>query len=144
MEEDKDKSLQVVEEKKTTPATENYNASETIDVTVNKKIGETIDENKDFFHIRTRTKIIIPISILVCLLCVVLIYAAMYAGLEVEIWQGAIWGLCVILSVYSMFKRSIGASILNIILFLGISLIPAWQMGYEYFRPVIEKLTGSL
>lgn len=147
-EEKKDKSLQVVEDKKSTPATENYNASETIDVTVNEKIGEKINEKKDevkeFFHIRTRTKIIIPLSILVCLMCVVLIYAAIYAGLEVEIWQGAIWGLCVILSVYSIFKRSIGASIINIILFLGISLIPAWQMGYEYFRPVIEKLTGSL
>ena len=148
MEEDKDKSLQVTEEKKSTPATENYNASETIDTTVNQKLNEKIDEKKEevkeFFHVRTRTKIIIPISILVCLMCVVLIYAAMYAGLEVQIWQGAIWGLCVILSVYSIFKRSIAASILNIILFLGISLIPAWQMGYEYFRPVIERLTGTL
>ena len=143
MEEDKDKSLQIVEEKKSTPATENYKASETIDTTVNKKINEALDENKDLFHIRTRTKIIIPLSILVCLLCATLIYAAMYAGLEVEIWQGAIWGLCVLLSVYSIFKRSIAASILNIILFLGISLIPAWLMGYEYFRPVIEKLTSA-
>ena len=143
MDEEKDKSLQIVEDKKNTSATENYKASETIDTTVNKKINETLDENKDFFHIRTRTKIIIPLSILVCLLCATLIYAAMYAGLEVEIWQGAIWGLCVVLSLYSIFKRSIAASILNVILFLGISLIPAWQMGYEYFRPVIEKLTGG-
>lgn len=148
MEEDKDKSLQPVEEKKSTLATGNYNASETIDTTVNKKINEAIDEKKeevkDFFHVRTRTKIIIPLAILVCLMCVILIYAAIYAGLEVQIWQGAIWGLCVILSVYSIFKRSIAAMILNLVLFLGISLIPAWQMGYEYFRPVIEKLAGTL
>ena len=145
---EEDKSLQVTEEKKSTPATENYNASETIDTTVNKKINEAIDEKKeevkDFFHVKTRTKIIIPLAILVCLMCVILIYATIYAGLEVQIWQGAIWGLCVILSVYSIFNRSIAATILNLILFLGISLIPAWQMGYEYFRPVIERLTGGL
>ena len=73
MDEEKDKSLQIVEDKKNTPATENYKASETIDTTVNKKINEALDENKDFFHIRTRTKIIIPLSILVCLLCATLI-----------------------------------------------------------------------
>lgn len=141
MNNEKDKSLQTLEENISTPSME-------IDVTpeINEvKLEETKEEKTGFFNlqIRTRTKIILPLSILLCLLCITLIYAALYAGLEVEIWQGAIWGVCIALSIYSIFTRSIAASILNVILFFGISLIPAWQMGYNYFQPVINKLTGG-
>ena len=138
MNEDKDKSLTKVEE--------NYSIPPAIHSTETNSTSEVkIDETKAdevFFHVRTRTKWIIPIALLIFLLSVALIYAAVEAGLEVEIWQGAIWVLCAVLSVYSIFKRSISAIIFDMVLFFGVSLIPAWQMGYEYFRPVIEKIFG--
>jgi len=138
MHDEKNKSLTTTEENYSTPpaihSTETNSTSEV-------KIDET-KADEGFFHVRTRTKWIIPIALLIFLLSVALIYAAVEAGLEVEIWQGAIWVLCAVLSVYSIFKRSIAAIIFDVVLFFGVSLIPAWQMGYEYFRPVIEKIFG--
>ena len=138
MHDEKNKSLTTTEENYSTPpaihSTETNSTSEV-------KIDET-KTDEGFFHVRTRTKWIIPIALLIFLLSVALIYAAVEAGLEVEIWQGAIWVLCAVLSVYSIFKRSIAAIIFDVVLFFGVSLIPAWQMGYEYFRPVIEKIFG--
>ena len=138
MNKDKDKSLTTVEENYSTPPA--IHSTET-NSTTEVKIDET-KSDEGFFHIRTRTKWIIPIALLILALSVALIYAAVEAGLEVEIWQLAIWVLCAILSAYSIFKRSIAAIIFDVVLFLGVSLIPAWQMGYEYFRPVIEKIFG--
>ena len=138
MNKDKDKSLTTVEENYSTPPA--IHSTET-NSTTEVKIDET-KSDEGFFHIRTRTKWIIPIALLILALSVALIYAAVEAGLEVEIWQLAIWVLCAILSIYSIFKRSIAAIIFNVVLFFGVSLIPAWQMGYEYFRPVIEKIFG--
>ena len=138
MHDEKNKSLTTTEE--------NYSTPPAIHSTETNSTSEVkIDEQKDegFFHVRTRTKWIIPIALLIFLLSAALIYAAVEAGLEVEIWQGAIWVLCAILSLYAIFKRSIAAIIFDVILFFGVSLIPAWQMGYEFFRPVIEKIFGQ-
>ncbi|MBR5913196.1 MAG: hypothetical protein IKZ58_02365 [Selenomonadaceae bacterium] len=129
MDEEKDKISQNVDEKISESSTQ---------------INEVKDEGKKFFNIniRTSTKWILAISIILFLLCGILVYASIYAGLEVEIWQAAIWGLCVPLSIYAIVMRSVAAIIFELILFFGVSLIPAWQMGYEYFRPVIERIIG--
>ena len=119
---------------------EEKNNSSNVETT--KPINEVKEEGGKFFSIQTRTKWIAAISIILLILCGVLVYASIYAGLEVEIWQAALWGLCVPLSIYAIVMRSIAAIIFELALFFGVSLIPAWQMGYEYFRPVIEKMTG--
>ena len=107
-------------------------------------LAEVKDENGNgIFHMKTKTKWIAAISALILVATAVLIYATFKAGLGAEMWQVAVWGLCGVLSLYAFFKRSIAALLFNIVLFLGVSLIPAWQLGYETFRPVIEKLTGT-
>lgn len=133
MEDEKDKNLQNVDEKISETSTQ-----------INEVKEEVKDEGKKFFNIniRTSTKWILAVSIIIFLLCGLLIYASFYAGLEVEIWQAAIWGLCVPLSIYAIVMHSVAAIIFELLLFFGVSLIPAWQMGYEYFRPVIERLFG--
>lgn len=109
-----------------------------------QSLDEVKDENGNgIFHIRTKTKWIIAISTLLLLVVAVLIYATLEAGLDAEMWQVAVWGLCGILAVYSIFKRSLAALLFNLVLFLGVSLIPAWQLGYKTFHPVIDKLTGA-
>ena len=107
-------------------------------------LAEVKDENGNgIFHMKTKTKWIAAISALILVATAVSIYATFKAGLGAEMWQVAVWGLCGVLSLYAFFKRSIAALLFNIVLFLGVSLIPAWQLGYETFRPVIEKLTGT-
>ena len=106
-------------------------------------LDEVKDENGNgIFHMTTRFKWILALSILLLIVVGVLIYSAYKDALQVEVWQLAIWCVCAVLGFYSVVKRSLAAVILNYILFFGVSLIPAWQMGYEFFRPVIEKLTG--
>ena len=108
-----------------------------------QSLEEVKDENGNgIFHMRTKTKWIFAISMAIILISAILIYATLEAGLGAEMWQVAVWGLCGILALYSMFKRSLAALLFNLVLFFGVSLIPAWQMGYLYFQPVIEKLTG--
>ena len=109
-----------------------------------QSLDEVKDENGNgIFHMRTKTKWILGISIVILLATSILIYAAVKAGLDAEMWQVAIWGMCGLLAMYSFFKRSIAALIFNLVLFFGVSLIPAWQLGYKTFQPVIEKLTGA-
>ena len=109
-----------------------------------QSLEEVKDENGNgIFHMRTKTKWIMAISMLLLLFAAVLIYATLEAGLGAEMWQVAVWGLCGILALYAIFKRSIAALLFNLVLFLGISLIPAWQLGYKTFQPVIDKLTGA-
>ena len=108
-----------------------------------KSLDEVRDENGNgIFHVQTRTKWIAALSILVLAVVVLLIYATFEAGLQAEMWQVAIWAMCGVVALYAIFKKSLAALIFNLVLFFGVSLIPAWQMGYEFFRPVIEKLTG--
>lgn len=109
-----------------------------------QSLEEVKDENGNgIFHMRTKTKIIIAVSTIILLIASILVYATLEAGLGAEMWQVAVWGLCGILAVYSIFKRSIAALLFNLVLFLGVSLIPAWQLGYKTFQPVIDKLTGA-
>ena len=109
-----------------------------------QSLDQVKDENGNgIFHMRTKTKWIFAISMAIILISAILIYATLEAGLGAEMWQVAVWGLCGIVAVYSIFKRSIAALLFNLVLFFGVSLIPAWQMGYSYFQPVIEKLTGA-
>lgn len=106
-------------------------------------LDEVKDENgHGIFHMRTKTKWVTALSILLLLISALLIYATFEAGLQAEMWQVAIWGMCAVVALYSIFQKSLAAMLFNLLLFFGVSLIPAWQMGYEFFRPVIEKLTG--
>lgn len=109
-----------------------------------KSLDEVKDENGNgIFHMRTKTKWIIAISTVMLFLTSILIYATVEAGLGADMWQVAVWGVCGILALYSFFAKSLAALILNLVLFFGVSLLPAWQLGYETFRPVIEKLLGA-
>ena len=109
-----------------------------------QSLDEVKDENGNgIFHMRTKTKWIFAISMAIILISAILIYATLEAGLGAEMWQVAVWGLCGIVAVYSIFKRSIAALLFNLVLFFGVSLIPAWQMGYQYFRPIIDKILGA-
>ncbi len=109
-----------------------------------KSLDEVKDENGNgIFHVRTKTKWIFALSVLIFLIVGLLIYATFEAGLQAEMWQVAVWALCGILALYAIFKKSLAALLFNLVLFFGVSLIPAWQMGYEFFRPVIEKLMRS-
>ena len=105
----------------------------------------SIDEDKDvagIFHMTTKFKWILALSILIMFVAGVLIYSVHMNALEVEIWQLAIWCVCVILSFYSIVKKSLATMILNLILFFGVSLIPVWQSAHENFQSVFELFFG--
>ncbi len=104
-----------------------------------------IDEFKDepgFFHMTTRFKWILALSILILVVNGVLIYSVYHDALKVEIWQLAIWCVCVILSFYSVARKSLATLILNCILFFGVSLIPVWQSAHENFQAVFKLFFG--
>ncbi|MBR4903926.1 MAG: hypothetical protein IKZ53_04585 [Selenomonadaceae bacterium] len=106
-------------------------------------IDETkIEEGTGFFHMTTKFKWILALSIPILLAAGVLIYSVYRNALVVEIWQLAIWCVCVILSFYSIAKKSLATMILNVILFFGVSLIPAWQSAHENFQSVFELFFG--
>ena len=121
-------------------STLNENKSETEN---NNKMELQEETNEGFFHITRRYKWILSISVIILIVTSVLIYAKYNNVLGAEYWQMAIWGVCVILSFYSIFKKSLAALILNLILFFGISLIPAWGLVYMFFKPILELLTGT-
>ena len=107
-------------------------------------LSEVKDENGNgIFHLRTKTKFILAISILILLAAGLFIFLAVENYFAAEIWQLAIWGLCGVLAIYSMFAKSIPTMLLNLILFFGVSLIPVWQAGHETFKPVIEKISDQ-
>ena|GEM_PF-2030357 len=101
------------------------------------------DKGNGIFHMRTKTKFILLISLLILLSAGALIYLALEKIFAAEIWQLAVWGLCGVLAIYSVFAKSIPTMLLNMVLFFGVSLIPVWQAGHETFRPVIEKFTAE-
>lgn len=106
-------------------------------------LDEVKDENGNgIFHMTTRFKWILALSILILLVTGVLIYSVYHDALEVEIWQLAIWCLCVILAFYSIAKKSLATMILNLILFFGVSLIPVWQSAHENFQSVFKLFFG--
>lgn len=105
-------------------------------------LAEVKDENGNgIFHLRTKTKFVLAISILILLAAGALIFFAVENYFVAEIWQLAVWGLCAVLAIYSMFAKSIPTMLLNLVLFFGVSLIPVWQAGHETFKPVIEKFS---
>ena len=101
------------------------------------------EEKKGFFHVTRRYKWIFSLSALILIVTSILIYAKYNNVLGAEYWQMAIWGVCVLLSIYSIIKKSLAALILNLLLFFGISLIPAWGLVYMFFKPILELLTGT-
>ena len=106
-------------------------------------LAEVKDENGNgIFHMTTRFKWIFALSILLLFLVSVLIYSVYMGALAVEIWQAAIWGVCGLLAVYSVVKKSLAAVILNFILFFGVSLIPVWQSAHENFQAVFKLFFG--
>ena len=106
-------------------------------------LSEVKDENGNgIFHMTTRFKWILALSILILIVTGVLIYSVYHDALQVEIWQLAIWCVCAILAIYSVVKRSLAAVILNFILFFGVSLIPVWQSAHENFQSVFKLFFG--
>ena len=106
-------------------------------------LDEVKDENGNgIFHMTTRFKWILALSILLLFLVSVLIYSVYMGALVVEIWQAAIWGVCGLLAIYSIVKKSLAAVILNFILFFGVSLIPVWQSAHENFQSVFKLFFG--
>ncbi len=106
-------------------------------------LSDVKDENGNgIFHMTTRFKWILALSILILLAVSVLIYAVYMGALVAEIWQAAIWGVCGLLAIYSVVKKSLAAVILNLILFFGVSLIPVWQSAHENFQSVFELFFG--
>ena len=101
------------------------------------------EEKKGFFHVTRRYKWIFSLSALIFIVTSILIYAKYNNVLGAEYWQMAIWGVCVLLSIYAIIKKSLAALILNLLLFFGISLIPAWGLVYMFFKPILELLTGT-
>ena len=102
-------------------------------------LDEVKDENGNgIFHMTTRYKWILALSILILFAASVLIYSAYMNALVVEVWQIAIWSVCWLLGVYAVVKKSLAALILNLILFFGVSLIPAWQSAHENFQSVFK------
>ena len=106
-------------------------------------LDEVKDENGNgIFHMTTRFKWILALSILILFAVSVLIYSVYMDALVVEIWQAAIWGVCGLLAIYSVVKKSLAAVILNLILFFGVSLIPVWQSAHENFQAVFKLFFG--
>ncbi len=106
-------------------------------------LDEVKDENGNgIFYMTTRFKWILALSIMILLVAGVLIYSAYKDALIVEIWQLAIWCVCVMLAFYSVIKRSLAAVILNYILFFGVSMIPVWQSAHENFQAVFKLFFG--
>ena len=124
-----------------TPEQKTHNEGDArFDVT---SIDEVKDENGNgIFHMTTRFKWILALSILILFVVSILIYSAYKDALKVEIWQLAIWCVCAILACYSVVKKSLAAVILNLILFFGVSLIPVWQSAHENFQAVFKLFFG--
>ena len=102
-------------------------------------LDEVKDENGNgIFHMTTRFKWILALSILLLIVVGVLIYSAYKDALIVEVWQLAIWCVCAILGFYAVVRRSLATVILNYILFFGVSLIPVWQSAHENFQSVFK------
>lgn len=113
------------------------------DIKIKDKVDDSKSSNEGIFRVTTRYKFILAVSILILVVTSILIYAKYNNALSAEYWQMAIWGLCGLLSFYAIFKKSLAAMLLNLILFFGISLIPAWGVVYQFFRPVLELITGT-
>ncbi len=110
-----------------------------------QSLHDVKDENGDgLFQVSTKFKFILSLSVVLFFLQSVLIYAAVEGALAAEMWQVAIWGLGGLIALYSVMKRSLAALFFNLVLFFGISLLPAWSSAFTILKPVIELFTGPL
>ena len=100
-------------------------------------------EEPSRFSITTKYKWVLALSIIILIAGGVMIYAYIQGALAAEVWQVAIWGVSVLLAIYSIVSKSLIATLINLVLFGGISMIPAWGQAYQFFRPVIELFTGA-
>ena len=106
-------------------------------------LDEVKDENGNgIFHMTTKFKWILAVSLLLIFAVSILIYSAYKDALVVEVWQLAIWCLCDVLAFYSIVRKSLATLVLNLILFFGVSLIPAWQSAHENFQSVFKLFFG--
>ncbi|MBR1398150.1 MAG: hypothetical protein IJ563_11560 [Selenomonadaceae bacterium] len=113
------------------------------DINLKDKSEPQNETSNGIFNISTKYKWIFMLSILILIVTSILIYAKWNNVLGAEYWQMAVWGLCGILSIYAIFRKSLAALLFNLVLFFGISLIPAWGLVYQFFKPIIELLTGT-
>ena len=104
---------------------------------------EQVENKTSIFNVTRRYKWIFALSSIIFIVTAILVYAKWNGVLGAEYWQMAIWGLCGLLAIYSILKKSLAALILNLILFFGISMIPAWGLVYKFFKPILELLTGT-
>ncbi|MBR2734171.1 MAG: hypothetical protein IKD80_08010 [Selenomonadaceae bacterium] len=106
-------------------------------------LSEVKDENGNgIFHMTTRFKWILGLSIVLLILAGALMYAAYQDAIAAQVWQIAIWCVCAVLAFYSVVRRSIATLVLNYVLFFGVSLIPAWQSAHENIQAVIKLFFG--
>ena len=115
-------------------------------------LSEVKDENgHGIFHMTTRFKWILALSLLILLLSALLVYSAHKTTLPAELWQSALWIVCGLLSIYSVVRKSLLTLILNLILFFVVSLMPVWQSppgdilsGFKvYFLAMFELFFGE-
>ena len=102
-------------------------------------LDEVKDENGNgIFHMTTRFKWILGLSIVLLIAVSILIYAAYKDALAAETWQLAVWCVCWPLAIYSVAKKSLAALLLNFVLFFGVSLIPVWQSAHTNFQAILK------
>lgn len=105
-------------------------------------LDEVRDENGNgIFHMTTRFKWILALSLLLLIAVGVLIWLVYNDKLWVELWQLVLWCVCAVLAFYSVAKRSLATVILNYVLFLGVSLIPVWLSAFENVQSVIKMFS---
>ena len=132
----KDSEPKISEQKKSEPTRNEGDAR--FDVS---SLDEVKDENGNgIFHMTTRFKWILGLSLVLLVAAGALMYAVYRDALVVEIWQIALWAVCALLAFYSVAKKSLAAVILNYILFFGVSLIPAWLSAHKSFQEVYKLL----
>ena len=103
----------------------------------------SVEEETGFFKMKLSTKIIVIISGAILLISSALIYLTAENYLGGSTWQIMLWGICGILSLYSIFARSFPALILNLILFAVVSFMPVWQTGYETVAPIVNGMESE-
>lgn len=106
-------------------------------------LDEVKDENGNgIFHLTTRFKWILGLSIVLFIASSTLIYAAYKDVIVAETWQLAIWIVCWMMTFWTVAKKSVATLILNAVLLIGVSLIPLWQKAHENFQAVFNLLFG--
>ena len=106
-------------------------------------LDEVKDENGNgIFHMTTRFKWILALSVVLLILVGALLYAAYKDAIVAEIWQLAIWCVCAVLTFFSVAKKSLAILILNFVLFFGVSMIPVWMSAQENLQSLYKLFFG--